>query len=112
MDLLIAKQTIVPVALFLCITYAFKAVLDAIGRYRTLKEGVSEALLAEQLRHEARERRLATLRLGIFLVSAGLAFALLEALDWTSPTAGSISLLAIFCGIGQMLYYRIVQRGG
>lgn len=110
MELLLTKQIVVPVALFLCITYAFKAVLDAVGRYRTLKEGISEGLLAEQLRHEARERRLTALRWGIFLIAIGLAFALLEALDWTRPTAGSVALLAVFWGAGHLIYYRLALR--
>lgn len=110
MEFLLVKQIVVPVALFLCITYAFKAVLDAVARYRTLKEGISEALLAEQLRHEARERRLAALRWGLFLVAVGLAFALIQVLGWTRPSAGSVALLAVCCGAGQLFYYRLAQR--
>lgn len=110
MELLLVKQIIVPLALFASITIAFKAVLDTISRYRMLKEGVSSPLLAELLQHDARQRRLTSLRWGIFLVAVGLAFALLEALDWTQPNAGSFALLAIATGAGQLLYFRLSQR--
>ncbi len=110
MELLLVKQVIVPLALFASITIAFKAVLDTILRYRTLKEGISSPLLAELLQHDARQRRLASLRWGIFLIATGLAFALLEAFGLTRPSAGSFALLAITIGAGQLLYFRISQR--
>lgn len=110
MELLLAKQILVPLALFACITIAFKAVLDTISRYRMLKEGVSPPLLAELLQHDARQRHLASLRWGIFLVAIGLAFAALEALNWTQPSAGSFALLAIATGAGQLLYFRLSRR--
>jgi hypothetical protein len=94
MELFFAKQIIVPLVLFICITIAFKALLETIGRYRLLKEGVSSTLLADLLQHDARQRRLASLRWGIFLVAIGLGFA----------------LLAIATGAGQLLYFRLSQR--
>jgi hypothetical protein len=110
MDPIFAKQIIVPVALFLCITFAFKVLLDAITRYRMMKEGVSETLLAELLRHEAKQQRSASLRWGIFLIAIGLGFALLQMLGWTRPTPGSIALIAILTGAGQLIHYRLTSR--
>ena len=56
MEFLLVKQIVVPVALFLCITYAFKAVLDAVDR----------VLLARALRqthgHQAKASELPPLR--------------------------------------------------
>lgn len=110
MELLLAKQIVVPLALFASITIAFKAVLDTISRYRILKEGLSPPLLAELLQHDARQRHLASLRWGIFLVAIGLAFALLEALNWTRPTAGSVAVLAVAAGAAHLLYFRLSRR--
>jgi hypothetical protein len=110
MDMIFAKQTLIPLALFFCVTFAFKLLLDAITRYRMMKEGISETLLAELLRHDAKQRRLSSLRWGIFLVAIGLGFAVLQALGWTRPTAGSIALLAILIGAGQLLYFRLSSR--
>jgi Domain of unknown function (DUF6249) len=112
MDPIFAKQTLIPLALFFCITFAFKALLDAVTRYRMMKESISETLLAELLRHDARQRRLASLRWGIFLVSIGLGFALLQAFGWTQPTPGSIALLAILTGVGQLVYFRLTNHAG
>lgn len=110
MDPIFAKQTLVPLALFFCITFAFKALLDAVTRYRLMKESVPEALLAELLRHDAAQRRLSSLRWGIFLIAIGLGFALLQALEWTRPTPGSIAVLAILTGVGQVIYFRLTSR--
>ncbi|MEQ1512184.1 MAG: DUF6249 domain-containing protein [Lysobacteraceae bacterium] len=110
MDPIFTKQTLIPLALFFCITFAFKALLDAVTRYRMMKEGLSETLLAELLRHEARQRRFSSLRWGIFLIAIGLGFALLQAFGWTQPTPGSIALLAILTGAGQLVYFRLTSN--
>jgi Domain of unknown function (DUF6249) len=110
MDLMLSKQVFVPIVLFLCITFAFKALLDAITRYRMLKEGLSETLLAELLNHDARQRKLSSLRWGVFLIAIGLGFALIEAFGWNRPTPGSIALLAIVVGIGQLVTYRLTRN--
>jgi hypothetical protein len=110
MDPIFAKQTLIPLALFFCITFAFKALLDAVTRYRMMKESIPETLLAELLRHDAMQRRLSSLRWGIFLIAIGLGFALLEAFGWTRPTPGSIALLAILTGAGQLIYFRLTNR--
>jgi hypothetical protein len=110
MEFIAAKQIFVPLVLFLCITFAFKALLETITRYRMLKEGLSQTLLADLLAHDARQRRLGSLRWGIFLVAIGLGFALLEAFGWTRPSAGGFALLAMLTGIGQLVYYRITRH--
>jgi hypothetical protein len=112
MDPIFTKQIIVPLALFICITLAFKLLLEAITRYRMLKEGVSADLLAELLRYDEHQRRLSALRWGIFLVAIGLGFALIEAFGWTRPTPGTLALLAILTGIGQLIHYRLSKRVG
>jgi Domain of unknown function (DUF6249) len=110
MELVAAKQILVPLVLFLCITFAFKTLLDTVARYRMLKEGLSQTVLADMLAHDAVQRRLAALRWGILLISIGLALALLQAFGWTKPSAGSFALLAVFTGIGQLVYYRLTRK--
>ncbi len=112
MDPIFTKQIIIPLALFFCITFAFKALLDAVTRYRMMKESISETALAELLRNDARQRRLSSLRWGIFLIAIGLGFALLQAFGWTQPTPGSIALLAILTGTGQLVYFRLANNAG
>ena len=92
---------------FVCAGIAFKMVVDAITRFRALTLGVSETLLAELLRDDARRRRASSLRWGIFLVSVGLGFALLALLGWNRPTPGSIAIIAISAGLGQLIYHRL-----
>jgi hypothetical protein len=112
MDPFSFKQILVPLVLFACITYSFKALLDAVTRYRMLKEGVSSDLLAELLRHDQQQRRLSSLRWGIFMVAIGLGFALLEAIGWTRPTPGSIAILTILTGAGQLIHFNLSKRAG
>lgn len=110
MEALFDRHVLIPLALFLFITVTFKFLLDAIIRYRMLKEGVSADLLAEMLRHEARARQQSTLRWGVFLIAIGLGFALIEAFGWTEPTPGSLALLAILVGIGQLVTHRLSRQ--
>jgi hypothetical protein len=92
---------------FVCVSIAFKLVVDAIVRFRILKSGVSETLLAELLIEDAKRRRSSALRWGIFLVSIGLGFAVLELIGSDKPTPGSIAVIAIAAGIGQLAYHRV-----
>ena len=70
------KQIIVPLALFVCITYAFRVLVDAVMRYRMLREPGTEDLLRSILQGEQAERRLSSLRWGLLATFLAIAFAI------------------------------------
>jgi len=104
------QHTLVPIALFVCVTYAFKAVLDAIMRYRLLHEPGTEELLRALLAGEAEERRIASLRWGILLIALALGFVVIQAFGWTDVTPGAIGVLAGSFGLGHLTFYAITRR--
>jgi hypothetical protein len=107
---MLVENTVVPVALFLCVTYAFKAAIDAVVRFRMLKEGISETMLQTILQAEQAQRRTASLRWGIFLVAIGIGFALIQLCGWTEVGPATVAVVAICAGLSQLVYYAISRR--
>jgi len=106
------QQTIVPIALFVCITYAFKAIVDARMRYLLLNAGGSEDLIRSILLGEEQQRRHASLRWGIVLIALAVGFGLIEAFHWTEITPGAIAVLAAATGLGNLAFFAISRRLG
>lgn len=104
------QHILVPIALFLCVTYAFKAVLDAVMRYRMLHEPGTEDLLRSILQGEERQRRLASLRWGVLLVAVALGFAAIQAIGWQEVNPGAIAVLALCTGLGHLAFYLLSRR--
>ncbi len=104
------QHTIVPLALFVCITYAFRVVVDAIMRYRMLREPGTEDLLRSILQGEQTERRLASLRWGLLATALAIGFALIEAIGWHEITAGAVAILLACTGASHLTYY-LLTRG-
>lgn len=104
------QQTLVPIALFVCVTYAFKAIVDARMRYLLLKAGGSEELIRSILLGEEQQRRHASLRWGIVLIALAIGFGLIEAFHWTDVTPGVIAVLAAVTGLGNLAFFAISRR--
>jgi hypothetical protein len=103
------QHTLVPLALFLCVTYAFKAVLDAVMRERLLKERASEETIDLILAGERAQRRLAALRSGILLVSIAAGFGLVQWIGWQEINAGVVAVLVGATGIGHLVFYALAR---
>jgi hypothetical protein len=101
---------VVPLALFGCLTYAFKAVLDAALRYRLTRAVGSAEVMRTILDAEENHRQATALRWGIVATSLALGFALIKALDWNDISAGVIAILAAAIGLGNLLFFAIVRR--
>lgn len=104
------KNILVPIALFICITYAFKAVLDAVMRYRSLREPGTEDLLRVILQGEQNERRRASLRWGLVLVMLSVGLAVIDVLDWREMTPAVLAVLAGCTGAGHLVYYALSRQ--
>lgn len=101
---------VVPLALFACVTYAFRAVLDAALRYRLLRMGSSPDLVRAILDGEERQRRIVALRWGIVLTALAIAFALIKALGWNEVSPGVIAVLAATTGLGNLAFFTVSKR--
>ncbi len=103
---------LIPISLFVCITYAIKVVVDAMVRRHMVNAGGSEELVNSILRDEEQRRRHSSLRWGIVLVSVALGFGLIQLFGWREVTPGLIAVLAGVTGLGHLVFYAISRRLG
>ncbi len=104
--------TLIPITLFVCLTYAIKAIVDARVRSRTINSGGSEELINSIMRDEEQRRRHSSLRWGIVLLSIAAAFGLIQWFGWQEVTAGMIAILAGATGLGNLVFFTVARRIG
>ena len=101
---------IIPIAGFVCITYAIKAVVDARVRRQMVESNGSQELVRSILEGEESRRRHGSLRWGIVLVALAAGFAIIQGSGWTEPNAGSFAVLVGAVGLGNLAYYFASRR--
>ena len=103
---------LIPITLFICITYAIKVIVDARVRQKMVSVGGSEELVRSVLHSEELRRRHASLHWGVVLVALGLGFAAIQAFGWQDLTLGLVAVLAVATGLGNLVFYGIARRLG
>jgi hypothetical protein len=103
-------HVVVPLALFACVTYALKAVLDAALRYRLLRAAVSSDVIRAVLEGEDHQRKAVALRWGILSLSLGLGFGFIALLGWKEVSAGVVAILAAAIGLGNLALFAVIKR--
>jgi hypothetical protein len=105
------KNIVVPVLLFLCVTYAFKLLLDARMRYLMLRASSAEAVQA-LMAGEQGLRRQAALHGGLVALALGLALSVVSALAWGPAHPGTWGLLLSALGLARLAAYAWERRAG
>ena len=100
-------ELFIPITLFFCITYIIKAVLDARTRGKLIAANGSEELIRSLVQNEEQQRRHASIRWGVVLVSLAVGFALIEWFGWDDVTPGAIAVLLGATGVGNLVSYYI-----
>jgi hypothetical protein len=101
-------EAMIPITLFVCIAYVIKAIVDSRMRSKLLaNNGASEEMIRSLVQNEEQQRRHASVRWGIVLVSLGVGFALIEYFGWDEVTPGSIAVLLAATGIGNLVSYAV-----
>ena len=104
-------EVLIPITLFLCITYAIKAVLDARMRGKLLSPpDASEELIRSLVQNEELQRRHASVRWGVVLVCLAVGFALIEFFGWDDVTPGAIAVLLGATGVGNLVSFSISRN--
>ncbi len=103
---------LIPIVLFICLTYAIKTVIDARVRSRMIDSGGSEELVNSIMRDEEQRRRHSSLRWGIVLLFVSFGFGLIQWFGWQEVTPGMIALLAGVTGLGNLVFFVIARRIG
>lgn len=104
------QNVLVPMTLFLSITYVIKLLIDARMRILLLRAGNADGLLQSLLQNEEVQRRHASLRSGISLLALGVGFGVIQLLGWTDITPGAAGVLVGALGLGNLCYYGLSRR--
>jgi len=100
----------IPISLFVCITYAIKALVDARVRRQLISSGVSEELVRSIVEGEERRKRHASLRWGVILVALAAGFLVIEFAGWREVTPGVFAMLLGATGLGNLAYFAMSRR--
>lgn len=103
-------ETLIPITLFICIVYAIKSVVDARVRGKLIAANSSDELVRAMLLGEEQQRRHASLRWGIVLLSLAVGFTLIEAFGWDEVTPGVIAVLLGATGVGNLAFYATARK--
>lgn len=100
-------DVLIPITLFLCITYAIKVLVDSRTRNKLITANGSEELVRSLVQNEEQQRRHASVRWGVVLVCLAVGFALIEFFGWDEVTPGAIAVLLGATGVGNLVSYYI-----
>ncbi len=103
---------LVPISLFICITYAIKAVMDARVRKQLVSSNGSPELVQSIMANDETNRRLSSLRWGITLVALAIGFSIVQGAGWTEVNPGVIALLIGSLGLGNLAFYALSRKLG
>ncbi len=103
-------EILIPITLFVCITYAIKAVVDARVRRQMVDSNGSQDLVRSMLEGEELRRRHGSLRWGVTLVALAIGFGLVDVAGWQEITPGVIAILLGATGLGNLAYYAIARK--
>ena len=103
-------EILIPIVLFLCITYAIKVVVDARVRRRFIESNGSDDIVRAMLVGEEQHRRHGSLRWGVTLVALAIGFGMVEAGGWNDLTPGVLAILLGATGLGNLAYYALGRR--
>lgn len=105
-------EILIPITLFICITYAIKVVVDARTRAKLIAGNGSEELIRTLVETESQQRRHASLRWGILLLALGIGFGMIESFGWREVTPGVVAVLLGVTGAGNLLAYVAARKLG
>ena len=103
-------EFLIPIALFVCITYAIKAVVDARVRRQMVESNGSQELVRSIVESEEARRRHGSLRWGVVLMALGIGFAAISAQRLDELTPGVLATLLIATGLGNLVYFIAARK--
>ena len=100
-------EFLIPIFLFLCITYIIKLVLDTRTRTKLIAANGSEEMIRSLVQNEEQQRRHASVRWGVVLVCLAIGFALIQYFGWDEVTPGAIAVLLGATGVGNLVSFYV-----
>jgi hypothetical protein len=104
-------ELLIPITLFICVTYAIKLVVDSRVRWKMLQGGIgSEELFRSMMQGEELRQRQGSLRWGMILLTLAIGFGIIQIMGWTEVNAGVIALLVGATGLGNVLSFVVARK--
>lgn len=103
---------LVPISLFICITYAIKAVVDSRVRKQLVSSNGSPELVQSIMTNDETNRRLSSLRWGITMIALAIGFGIVQGAGWTEINPGVIAVLVGALGLGNLGFYALSRKLG
>lgn len=103
-------ELFIPITLFICITYAIKAIVDARVRRQMVESNGSQELVRSILESDETRRRHASLRWGVLLLVLAAGFVVIDLAGWTEITPGVIGVLLAATGLGNLVAYATARK--
>ena len=103
-------ELLIPIILFLCITYVIKAVLDTRTRTKLIAANGSEEMIRSLVQNEEQQRRHASVRWGVVLVCLAVGFALIQYFGWDEVTPGAVAVLLGATGVGNLISFYVSRN--
>jgi hypothetical protein len=103
-------EFLIPIILFLCITYIIKAILDARTRSKLIAANGTEEMIRSLVQNEEQQRRHASVRWGVVLVCLAIGFALIQYFGWDEVTPGAIAVLLGATGVGNLVSFYVSRN--
>lgn len=101
---------LIPIVLFICITYAIKVIVDARTRAKLIAANGSEEMIRSLVQNEEQQRRHASVRWGVVLVCLAVGFALIEYFGWDEITPGAVAVLLAATGVGNLVSFAVSRN--
>lgn len=103
-------EWLIPIVLFVCIVLAIKIVMDGRVRRGIAQSGASEDLVRAMLAADEQNRRTSSLKWGLVLVLTGIAFGLIDALNFGPEDPAAFGIVIAFAGLGMLGFHFIAAR--
>jgi hypothetical protein len=108
------KGLVIPIVLFLCVTfgpaYVIKLLIDARVRIKMLQACESKELIESVIHGEDHLKRMSSLRWGLLLLLGGLGFAIIQWAGWTDVTPGALAVMLCAFGVSNLVYFFAARR--
>lgn len=110
------KGEIIPIVLFLCITfgitYVVRLLVTARLRIKMLQVCSSRELVDAVVQGDARRDQMSALRWGILTLSEAIGFGIIQGMGWNEVNPGVVAMLLGAFGLGSLLFFMLARRFG
>jgi hypothetical protein len=103
-------ELLIPIVLFICITYAIKVIMDGRVRSKLAQSGASEDLVRTMLAADEQNRKVSSLKWGLVFVLVGLAFGLIDLLDLAPAAPATFGIVIFAAGLGMLGFHALANR--